>query len=372
MKDLIDVGNTVTGCGNPTWKQTHPKATVNAVCIDQLLTSGATLIGKTISDELAYSLIGENYFYGTPINPKTPNHVPGGSSSGSASAVACELVDFALGTDTGGSVRVPASNCGIWGFRPTHGRISVAGVNPFAPTFDTVGVFANQFSILQKVINILLGSTSEDTKKQLEIIFLEDMFQLCDNDIQQTMSLIRSDIEKRLPYSSNTLGAIVEEPINHLWLFDTYSLLQCTEIWSTLGTWIEETQPKFGPVTEINFRNLAKKADRTKIQNAIRKRERFANRINRYLGNNRVFCFPTTPILAPKLNTIGKETKNRSQSTYFPRALAMTSISGLSRAPQINIPCANINNVPIGLSLIASAGNDSLLLELQAYLKLVN
>jgi amidase len=108
-----------TGCGNPAWRDSHPAAVVHAVCVEQLLLSGARCVGKTICDELAFSLLGENHFYGTPLNVHAPDRVPGGSSSGSASAVACDLVEFALGTDTGGSARVPASNCGIWGFRPS-------------------------------------------------------------------------------------------------------------------------------------------------------------------------------------------------------------------------------------------------------------
>src|SRR4051794_4032314 len=137
VKDIIDVRGHVTGGGNPTWRSTHPPAAAHAVCVDQILNAGALCVGKTISDELAFSLMGENEHYGTPLNPRAPDRVPGGSSSGSASAVAQGLVDFALGTDTGGSVRVPAANVGVWGLRPTHGRISLAGVIPFSPSFDT-------------------------------------------------------------------------------------------------------------------------------------------------------------------------------------------------------------------------------------------
>src|SRR5919205_4302788 len=150
VKDLIDIRGRKTGCGNPTWRDTHPPASVNAVCVEQLLGAGARCVGKTVSDELAFSLLGENHFYGTPLNPRAPDRVPGGSSSGSASAAAPRIVDFALGTDTGGSTRVPASNCGIWGFRPSRDFISVAGVNPLAPSFDTVSVFAQTADVLAK------------------------------------------------------------------------------------------------------------------------------------------------------------------------------------------------------------------------------
>src|SRR3954454_11607979 len=163
VKDVIDIAGCKTGCGNPTWRDSHPTAVAHAVCVEQLLRAGARCVGKAICDELAFSLLGENYFYGTPLNPKAADRVPGGSSSGSASAVACGLVDFALGTDTGGSTRVPASNGGIWGWRPSHGLISVAGVMPFAPTLDTVGVFSRTAELLERVAKVLLA-TDESTE----------------------------------------------------------------------------------------------------------------------------------------------------------------------------------------------------------------
>src|SRR6185436_5432072 len=163
VKDLIDIAGHRTGCGNPTRLATHPPASVSAVCVEQLLAAGARCEGKTITDELAFSLLGENHFYGTPLNPAAPERVTGGSSNGSASAVACGLVDFALGTDTGGSVRVPASNCGIWGWRPSHGLISMAGVMPFSPTLDTVGVFTRSAELLQRVAEVLLATDTPTT-----------------------------------------------------------------------------------------------------------------------------------------------------------------------------------------------------------------
>src|SRR5215217_5513107 len=178
VKDLIDVVGHCTGCGNPTWLATHPPANVSAVCVEQLLAAGAVCEGKTVTDELAFSLLGENHHYGTPLNPAAPDRVPGGSSSGSASAVACGLVDFALGTDTGGSVRVPASNCGIWGWRPSHGRVSVAGVMPFAPTLDTVGVLARSAKLLEQVATVLLATdaSASETPARGKIHFVREAF----------------------------------------------------------------------------------------------------------------------------------------------------------------------------------------------------
>src|SRR6478735_9420817 len=189
VKDLIDVAGHRTGGGNPTWLATHPPATVHAICVEQLLAAGARCEGKTITDEIAFSLLGENHFYGTPLNPAAPDRVPGGSSNGSASAVACGLIDFALGTDTGGSVRIPASNCGIWGWRPSHGLISVAGVMPFSPTLDTVGVFTRSAELLQRVATVLLAtdaSTTADVPGSICIV--REAFELADPAVGKSLA----------------------------------------------------------------------------------------------------------------------------------------------------------------------------------------
>src|SRR5437667_3674702 len=187
VKDVIDVAGFKTGCGNPTWRDSHPVAVVHGVCVEQLLRAGARCIGRTVSDELAFSLLGENHFYGTPFNPRAADRVPGGSSSGSASAVACGLVDFALGTDTGGSTRVPASNCGIWGFRPSHGFISLARVNPLAPSFDTVGILAQSADVLARVGLVLLACAPVPASKPCKVHLIHEGFTLADADVQHAM-----------------------------------------------------------------------------------------------------------------------------------------------------------------------------------------
>ncbi|MDH5535005.1 MAG: amidase family protein, partial [Betaproteobacteria bacterium] len=156
-KDIYNIAGHKTGFGSPDWLTTHEAATATAPVVQRLLDAGANLIGKTHTDEMAYSLNGENPHYGTPINPNAPGRIPGGSSNGSAAAVAGGLCDFALGSDTGGSVRAPASFCGIFGVRPTHGRILLDGVCPLAPSFDTVGWFARDAALLERVGQVLLN-----------------------------------------------------------------------------------------------------------------------------------------------------------------------------------------------------------------------
>ena len=139
VKDMYDIAGARTGGGNPDWLAAHPPAASHAAVIRRLLERGATVIGKTVCDEFFFSVTGANAHYGTPVNPRTPGRLPGGSSSGSAAAAAAGACDFALGSDTGGSVRVPAAFCGLYGIRPTHGRIDMTGAMPMAPSFDVPG-----------------------------------------------------------------------------------------------------------------------------------------------------------------------------------------------------------------------------------------
>src|SRR5688500_36916 len=159
-KDIYDVAGRKTGFGSPEWLATHDEASATAPAIQLLLDAGARMVGRTQTDELTYSLNGENAHYGTPSNVNAPGRIPGGSSSGSAAAVAAALVDFALGSDTGGSVRAPASFCGIYGMRPTHGRVSLEHACPLASSFDTAGWFARDPAVLARVGRVLLRDSS--------------------------------------------------------------------------------------------------------------------------------------------------------------------------------------------------------------------
>ncbi len=365
VKDLIDLGGYVTGGGNPDWAKTHPPAAVNAVCVDQLLAAGAACIGKTICDELAFSLDGENFFFGTPLNPRAPDRVPGGSSSGSASAVACGLADFALGTDTGGSVRVPASNCGVYGLRPSHGLISVAGVMPFAPTFDTVGILARNVNILTQAAAVLLSFEVPASAPVKALHVLREAWDLCDPEVSAAlagpMGRLRECFGPKVRETSlREIEGESRDPGLTAW-YDTYCTLQWGEIWSCLGGWVKAAKPAFGPRTGVNF-ELARTLDRRKIGAAQRRREDYCRRLAAFLGPHDLLCLPTTPALAPLKNTLGDNRADQSQGTYYARALSLTSIAGLGRLPQVTLPLGNAGGVPLGLSLLAAHGRDAFLL----------
>ncbi|MFI5344130.1 MAG: amidase [Chlamydiales bacterium] len=362
IKDCIDVQGYVTGCGNPSWSKAHTLAASNAPCVDQLLAHGALGKGKTITDEMTFSLDGENFHYGTPLNPHAPERIPGGSSSGSASAVACKLVDFALGTDCGGSVRVPAANCGIFGMRPSYGAISTAGVMPFAPSFDTVGILANSYAVLEKVASTLLCLETPFEPEVGNVYLVKEAFALSDKEVRQKLEKSIEELSKTFSgkIKEISLQHLVEEftPIPlHNWL-ETFSMCQGAEIWSTHGSWVQSANPTFGPRTQQNFEH-SKQIDRTKLSYFIERREWYFQLMSDFLKHHDLLCFPTIPQIAPLKNSLGTD---RYADSYYSKTLSICSIAGICRMPQISLPVATVDSAPIGLSLAAAHRNDAFLL----------
>jgi amidase len=367
VKDIIDVAGRTTGCGNPSWQETHPPPRSHAVCVEQLLAAGGKCVGKTLTDEVAFSLVGENHFYGTPLNPKAPNRVPGGSSNGSASAVACGLADFALGTDTGGSVRMPANNCGIWGLRPSHDFISVAGVMPFAPTFDTVGVLAKSADVLARAAAVLFAIPAAAADPPRAIHLIREAFALAEPSVQATHQRSIEGVRKQFGSAvrETSLSEIVGESSKLKFdaLLETYCYIQWSEIECSLGGWIAEDKPKFGPVTTKNF-ELVANFDRRLLPEVIFRRETFYRALRKFLGPRDLLCIPTSPSPAPIKGSLGLDQRT---GNYYRSALSLTSIAGLGRLPQVSMPLAEVSvdggTAPIGLSLLGSFGEDLFLLE---------
>lgn len=362
VKDSIDIAGHVTGNGNPTWVETHQKCLVNAPCVDQLLGHGAACQGKTMTDEFTFGLDGENVHYGTPLNPHTPDRVPGGSSSGSASAVACGLVDFALGTDCGGSVRVPASHCGLYGMRPSFGTVSLAGVMPLAPSYDTVGVFAANYEVLNKVASSLLCVEAPLEESIATIYFVKEAFALADDEVKKALDEHLSKLKEMHPgvVKEISLHMLVEEhgsiPLHH-WL-EIFTYTQSPEIWSSLGQWIETVQPKLGERIKSNF-EFIKGIDRTKLGRYTYRREWYFELMSSFLKPNDLLCFPTTPKLAPLKNALDDPLYSEE---YFSKTLSICSIAGICRLPEITLPLAQSNGVPVGLSLAGAHRQDAFLL----------
>jgi amidase len=353
-KDLFDIAGFVTGGGNPDWLASHPPAAATAPVVQKLLDAGATLAGKTHTDELSRGIFGENGHYGTPINPKAPGRVPGGSSSGSAVAVAGKLADFALGTDTGGSVRVPASFCGIYGFRPTHGRLPFDGVLPQAPSFDTVGWFASTPRLLAEIARVLLSIDSDRAPACRRLIIAEDAFAVADAETREALTPAVGRLAALIEKCETR--ALSSTPLTE-WMRHQ-AALQGREAWITFGKWIDAHNPRFAFEVADNFLRGARVSD-PQIEAAARFRDDRRAELAQLLDSETVVCLPTTPFPAPA--------RGQSRSTMWKlreRVITLTCIAGMIGAPQLNVPTAVVDGLPIGLSLLAAPGRDEMLLAL--------
>lgn len=351
VKDLIDVEGVVTGGGNPDWLATHEKAARHAPSVAALLAAGASVDGKTITDELAYSLEGVNVHYGTPVNARWPHALPGGSSSGSASAVASGEVDFSLGTDTGGSVRVPAAFCGLWGIRPTHDAVSPEGVLPFAPCFDTVGWFTRTGELLARVADVLLAGT--------EAVAVPGHLTRCAEAFAARAASEPDDAAQLLTLAASA-GASDETSVfagdEALWLH-CYQQLQDDAIRTSLGAWIDATSPRFGPAIASRFARL-KGLDESEVARCRELRATLARHIDTLVGNS-VIVQPTTP-----LALIEKDASDARIGAFYRDALTMNSIAALAGLPQVTVPLADGHDRPLALSFIGPRGSDRALIAL--------
>src|SRR6266567_7051693 len=242
VKDMYDIAGTRTGGGNPDWLDAHPPATSHAAAIRSLLERGATVIGKTVCDEFFFSVIGANAHYGTPVNPRAPGRLPGGSSSGSAAATAAGTCDFALGSDTGGSVRVPASFCGIYGIRPTHGRVHLSGAMAMAPSFDVAGWFASGPGVFRRVGHVLLEGVSSPARVEA-LLMLEDAFEQADAAAAALLRSALAAMAADLPTPKEV--RVAPEGLDP-WR-ECFRVIQGFEIWGIYGEFIERRRPRLGP-----------------------------------------------------------------------------------------------------------------------------
>jgi amidase len=350
VKDLFDVADVPTGGGNHDWAAWNPVPQCHAFAVERLLDAGAELIGKTITDEVSLGILGENAFDGTPLNSKAPGRVPGGSSSGSAAAVAAGLCDTAVGTDTGGSVRVPASFCGLYGIRPTHGRIDVTGMLPQAPSSDTTGWFTRDADTFARVSAVMLGEAAGPLPSKLLIAV--DAFGFADPDVAAALQPMVARLAR-------IIGPAREEIMApqglSAWARAQRSL-QPVEAWRTFQAWVDKTNPRMAfsvaaglvagsqvPVSEQNWASLM--------------REEARARLRHLLPPGTVLCLPTTPFAAPRRGLPLSELRPLRE-----RITCLCAQGGLTGSPQVNLPGAAVDGAPVGLSIIGGRGSDASLI----------
>ncbi len=350
-KDIFDIAGHVTGGGNPDWKASHEAAERTAWAVQVLVDAGATMVGKTITDEVTRGIFGENAHYGTPVNPRASARVPGGSSSGSVAAVAGGLVDFALGSDTGGSVRVPASFCGLYGLRPTHGRIPLDGVLLQAPSYDTIGWFARDADTFARIGAVLLQHAIGEARP-CRLVIAEDAFEVAEQAVQEALRPWVDFVASLI--GDCTTARLAPSPLSD-WSRQQ-QVLQGREAWETAQDWIDRVNPRFS--FEVAERYLAARAvTDTDVAAARAAKESIITRMDAVLADGAVICLPTTPTPAPP-----RGERLSVRNALRPRISALTCIAGTTGAPQITLPLAEVGGLPIGLSLLGSRGSDELLI----------
>ncbi len=356
-KDLFDVAGTVTGCGNPDWARTHGPAERHAFAVSRLLDAGATLVGKTITDEISLGLLGENAFYGTPLNPRAPDRVPGGSSSGSASAVAQGAADAGIGTDTGGSVRVPASFCGLYGIRPTHGRLPLDGMAPQAPSSDTTGWLARDAATFARVSAAMF--VEGEAPLPTRLVLLTDAFGFAGPETEAALAPAVARLERLLGPAERALLA----PQGLSVWGRAQRTLQMAEAWATFRDWVEREVPAF---SYLVARSLMAGATMpaAELPWAALMRDEARARLAQLTAGGAALLMPTTPGPAP-LKGLPLPEMDRARD----RINCLCAHGGLAGHPQVSLPLGEAGGAPVGLSLIGARGADMSLVALAAALE---
>jgi amidase len=353
-KDLFDVVGYPTGGGSPIVLAMSGIKTTHAPAVARLLAAGAAFVGKTVTDELAFSMNGNNAHFGAPVNGAAPDRISGGSSSGSASAVSNRLCDFALGTDTGGSVRAPASHCGLLGLRPTHGRISLQGVLDLAPSFDTCGFFARDASTFARVADVLLGDDPQPLPATPRLLWPTELWALLASEVVAAALPAADAVQAVLGRAAPV--SVVRESLDAMYWH--FRHLQGREAWMTDGPLIERYAPPLGPGVAERFAWSRQVSD-AQVAAAQAFRVAYTAQVDQLLGADGVLLMPTMPDIAPL-----RAAPDATLEDYRNRAIRLLCLSGLSRTPQLSLPLLRRDGAPMGLSLLGPRGSDRSLIAL--------
>jgi amidase len=353
VKDMYDIAGTRTGGGSPEWLAAQQPAARNATAVQRVLDAGAIIVGKTVCDEFFYSVSGANAHYGTPANVRAPGRLPGGSSAGSAAATAAGACDVALGSDTGGSIRIPASQCGIYGLRPTHGRIDTSGVMEMAPSFDVPGWFAASPGVFRKAGEVLLDSARVEAPVA-RLLIAEDAFEQADSPVAALHIAFLEQAKRALPAPARL--RIAPEGFDP-WR-EAFRIVQAYETWVTFGDFITRAKPKLGPGIKerMAFAATVSKADSEAARAVLAPARAHARAL---VPPGTVLALPSAPSIAPLIDTPAEALED-----FRVRVMRLTCTAGLAGLPQVSIPAGTVAGCPVGLSFIGWAGGDEALLDL--------
>ncbi|WP_294904508.1 amidase family protein [Tatumella sp. UBA2305] len=334
VKDTIDIKGMKTCAGSIALVDNAP-AKEHAWIIEQLLNSGYTLKGKTTLHELAFGVTGINHWSGTPVNPLYPDIIPGGSSSGSATVVASKLTDFSIGTDTGGSVRMPAACCGIIGLKPGFSSISRQGVMPATSSLDCIGFFSRDLSVLKTVLESLAfpaeANDVEPAPVWLPGLALPEMDKLIEDFLHHRDWHFESGILAGLTEAHNAGLTIISH-----------------ENWQSFGALCQSGVLSADTKTRIQS---GEKVTALQLADAEKVRTIFTGEVDQLLCKHRFILLPTLPDLPPTLS----ESQDPITVVPLTRLLRPFNLSG---HPAITLPVGEINNRPVSLQIIAEKGNE--------------
>lgn len=357
VKDVIEVAGRVAAAGSPAFAATREPARASAPVIARLLAAGARLEGMTVTDELMFGVLGQTANGVPPGNPRAPDRLPGGSSSGSASVVAAGLRDFALGTDTGGSVRVPASFCGICGLRPGWGQIAMDGVIPLAPRFDTLGWFARDLATMEAVRCVLLPDQQSGADWPTALWLPPEAIEGLPVDLAAAVSGAAERIAQtlHLPICRETLGSGSDE-----WA-GAYKILQGIDTWATYGEWIRSARPSLGPVAARRFAAASAIDPETAPAAEAMARRLAVDVLPALKHGRRVLLASTTPCPAPM-----RDASDDALEAARAAVLARTALAGMLGLAELSLPWLSSEGAPVGLSMLALPGREASLIALAA------
>jgi amidase len=357
VKDMYDIAGTRTGGGSPEWLAAEEPASRHASAVQKLIDAGATITGKTICEELFYSMVGVNAHYGMPANVRARGRIPGGSSSGSAAACGAGACDFALGSDTAGSIRIPASFNGVYGIRTSHGRVDLTGAMAMAPTFDAGGWFAGGAGVLRRVGRVLLKGEAVGVPVT-RVLIAKDAFKIVD----ETVAAVCEAFLARCSRDLQKPEEVVAGPVGFDAWCEGFRLVQAREVWETFGDFVTKHRPQLGPGIK---ERIAFAASVTAEQAAAGRTAVEAGRLHvrRLLPPGTIMVLPTSPAIAPR-----PDMDPREMDSFRLRVMRLTSLAGLGGVPQVTLPVGTVEGCPVGLSLMGWYGGDEVLLDLASVL----
>lgn len=376
VKDVFEVEGFAMGAGNPAWLAERAPASEDSAAVAALRAAGATIAGLAHTDEFAYSIAGRNAHWGTPPNGAAADRIPGGSSSGPASAVAAGQADIGLGTDTAGSVRVPASYQGIWGLRSTHGSTDATGLLPLAPRFDAIGWMARDAGTLRRAVAAGSGG-------------LEGAFRLAAlarrPDPDRPLSEERSDESKGAFVIAPALTALADPRVAAAFesavaeavaagriqppqvvdlppaddLFTAFRIPQAAEAWRSDGAWVTAHPGACAPDVAARFEFAASVTPEQETE-ALATLARLRAELDAALGD-RILLLPSAPTVAPRLD----DDATTLESVRV-RTLSITAVAGITGRPALSVPVLDVDGLPVGLCLVGPRGGDLELIDVAA------